>query len=85
MGVTGTAQNHTIGSSPRLREDRGPLLLRNGGLLWRVFRDRSYAAEVPRVSIYGTGVEDRALPAVEGPGAAPRILRRHSRRYCAGR
>ena len=41
---------------------------------WRVTRDRSYTAEVPRVSIYGTGVEDRALPAVEGPGAAPRIL-----------
>ncbi|NBZ87078.1 hypothetical protein [Stagnihabitans tardus] len=40
---------------------------------WRVSRDRSYAAEVPRVSIYGTGVEDRALPRDQGY-AAPRIL-----------
>ncbi len=45
---------------------------------WRVVRDRSYAETVPRVSIYGTGVEDRAVSApwqTEPPqGAAPRIL-----------
>ncbi|MEZ4709980.1 MAG: alpha-L-rhamnosidase N-terminal domain-containing protein [Caldilineaceae bacterium] len=34
-------------------------------LNWRVQRDRSFAANVPRVSIYGTGVEDRDLNLAE--------------------
>jgi hypothetical protein len=50
---------------------------------WRVQRDRSFTAVVPRVSIYGTGVEDRDLARAEdwmdtgfvaSGWAAPRIV-----------
>lgn len=50
---------------------------------WRVRRDRSFAAQAPRVSIYGSGVEERDLaldepwqaPAYDGAGwAAARVV-----------
>lgn len=37
---------------------------------WRVRRDRSFAAQVPRVSIYGSGAEERDL-ALDEPWQAP--------------
>lgn len=37
---------------------------------WRVRRDRSFAANVPRVSIYGSGAEERDL-ALDAPWQAP--------------
>ncbi|MEZ4663713.1 MAG: alpha-L-rhamnosidase N-terminal domain-containing protein, partial [Caldilineaceae bacterium] len=52
-------------------------------LHWRVQRDRSFAANVPRVSIYGTGVEERDLNLAENwmapdhddaKWAAPRLV-----------
>ncbi|MCB9159230.1 MAG: alpha-L-rhamnosidase N-terminal domain-containing protein [Caldilineaceae bacterium] len=39
--------------------DGTPVLVSNTG--WRVRRDPSFSAHVPRVSIYGSGVEDRDL------------------------